>query len=107
MAGLRCGQVSTLGFDAAAGIVDWWLGIDDYWAREGIRRLARPTGGDAAIPAGASGAAALGGLLAVIHDAALADVRTALSLTSSTRALVLVTEGVTDPALFAATRDAS
>jgi diaminopropionate ammonia-lyase len=106
MAGLRCGKVSTLGFDAAAGVVDVWLGIDDGWAREGIRRLARPVGGDDTIAAGASGAAALGGLLAVVNEAALADVRTDLSFTSSTRALVLVTEGVTDPALFAAALDA-
>jgi diaminopropionate ammonia-lyase len=54
------------------------------------------------VRAGASGAAALGGLLATMRDPALTDVKGALGLGLSSRVLALVTEGVTDPELFAA-----
>lgn len=101
MAGLRCGEVSTIGFDAAHGIVESWVGIDDAWAAEGMRRLARPGSGDPVIQANASGAATLGGLLAILEDSALATVKAQLALSPTGRALFFVTEGITDPAAFA------
>jgi len=101
MAGLRNREVSPLAFRAVQPIVDAYLGIDDHWAHQAMRRLGRPAGGDPVIAAGASGAAALGGLLAVMHDPALTPVRTRLALGPSARVLVVVSEGVTDPALWA------
>ncbi|MGE3276332.1 MAG: diaminopropionate ammonia-lyase [Vicinamibacterales bacterium] len=100
MAGLRCGDVSPLAFRALHPIVDAYLAIDDEWAVEGMRRLARPSGADPAIRAGASGGAALGGLLAALHDPDLAEAKQALGLGPGSRVLVFVTEGVTDPALW-------
>ncbi len=102
MAGLRNREVSPLAFRAVQPIVNAYLGIDDQWAHQAMRRLGRPAGGDPVIAAGASGAAALGGLLAVMRDPALAPVRTRLALGPSARVLVVVSEGVTDPALWAA-----
>jgi diaminopropionate ammonia-lyase len=102
MGGLRCGEVSRLAFAATHSLVDAYVAIEDDWAREATRALARPTDGDPAIEAGASGAAALGGLLAALRDPAGADVRAGIPLTPGTRALVVVTEGVTDPAAFRA-----
>ena len=80
MAGLRNREVSPLAFRAVQPIVNAYLGIDDPWAHQAMRRLGQPTGGDPVIAAGASGAAALGGLLAVMRDPALAPVRTRLAL---------------------------
>jgi diaminopropionate ammonia-lyase len=101
MGGLRCGDVSQAGFPAVLAGVTAYVGIEDQWALDAMRRLASGAGGDPVIRAGASGAAALGGLLAALGDPSLEKVRTALGLGRSSRALALVTEGVTDPELFA------
>jgi diaminopropionate ammonia-lyase len=101
MAGLRNREVSPLAFGALQPIVDSYLAIDDSWAHEAIRRMAQPQGHDPRIEAGASGAAALGGLLAVLDDPVLASVRDHLHLSGQTRALVIVSEGVTDPDVWA------
>ena len=65
-----------------------------------MRRLARPTGSDPSIDAGASGAAALGGLLATLGDPAAGDLRQALALDGTSTVVVIVSEGVTDPPLW-------
>jgi diaminopropionate ammonia-lyase len=87
MGGLRCGEVSPLAFEATQSIVDGYVAIEDDLAFDAMRRLARPLGTDPAIECGPSGAAALGGVLAMPVE--------------HRRILVLVTEGVTDPAVFA------
>jgi diaminopropionate ammonia-lyase len=101
MGGLRCGEVSPLAFAASLGRVDAYVGIEDAWAREATRLLARPTPPDPAIEPGLSGAAALGGLLATMRDPGLADLTAHVSLGPASRVLAFVTEGVTDPDLFA------
>lgn len=101
MAGLRNREVSPLAFDALQPIVDAYVAIDDQWAHRAMRMLARPLGDDPSIAAGASGAAALGGLAAVLEDPSLEPVRQRFGLGPSSRVLVLVTEGATDPALWA------
>ena len=51
-----------------------YIGIDDAWAMDAMRRLARPVAVRIhRIAAGASGAAALGGLLAALEDPAASD----------------------------------
>ena len=100
MAGLRNRDVSPLAFESVRATVAAYLAIDDAWANDAIRRLARPIDGDPAIAAGASGAAALGGLLAATRDPGLEEVRHRLGLGPGSRVLVLVSEGVTDPALW-------
>ena len=74
MAGLRCGEVSPLAFEAAAPLVDVYLAVDDSWTREAMRRLAHPEAGDAGLAVGASGAAGIAALLAVQADPALSEV---------------------------------
>jgi diaminopropionate ammonia-lyase family len=100
MAGLRNREVSPLAFHAVLPIVDAFMSIDDLWAHEAMKRLARPHDGDEAVAAGASGAAALGGLLALCRDDAFADARRALRLSPESRVLAIVSEGVTDPGLW-------
>jgi diaminopropionate ammonia-lyase len=101
MAGLRNREVSPLAFAALQPIVDTYLAIDDAWAFEAIRRLGDPQGDDPRIEAGASGAAALGGLIALLRDPALDSTRRHLRLNEHTRALVIVSEGITDPDVWA------
>ena len=100
MAGLRNREVSPLAFQSLRSTVAAYLAIDDVWANDAMRTLADPAEGDPMLAAGASGAAALGGLLAVCGDPAMQQVRERLSLGATSRVLVLVSEGVTEPALW-------
>lgn len=102
MGGLRCGEMSAAVFPAIRSLVDAFVAIEDRYAFEAMRRLARPEAGDPVIRCGASGAAALGGLLAALTHADLAAVRERLGLGPGSHVLALVTEGVTDPDGFAA-----
>jgi diaminopropionate ammonia-lyase len=92
--------VSVLAFEAAFPLVAGYIAIDDDWAIRAMRRLARPEGGDPRITAGASGAAALGGLLATLEDPAASELRDALALGSRSTVLLIVSEGITDPPLW-------
>jgi diaminopropionate ammonia-lyase len=100
MGGLRCGVMSPSVFPVVQTLVDACVGIEDAYAFEAMRLLARPGGSDPAIACGPSGGAALGGLLATLRDPALAAVREFLRLDHQTSVVVLVTEGVTEPALY-------
>jgi diaminopropionate ammonia-lyase len=100
MGGLRCGEISHTAYEALRTLVDGYVAIEDDWAFEAMRRLAAPDHGDPAIRAGASGAAALGGVMATLRDASLGDFHRAVRLGSSSRVLAIATEGVTEPAVF-------
>lgn len=95
MAGLRNREVSPLAFESLLPNVDAFMAIDDAWAFDAIRDLHK-----AGIHAGASGAAALGGLLAMCRDQSMTAARAAIGLSEASRVVCIVSEGVTDPALF-------
>ena len=97
MAGLRNREVSPPAFASLLPNVDAFMAIDDQWSFDAMRELAA-----VGIRAGSSGSAALGGLIALCRDRSMADARAALGLQPSSRVLVLVSEGVTDPSLFEA-----
>jgi diaminopropionate ammonia-lyase len=100
MGGLRCGEMSPSVFPAVSSLVDACIGIDDEHAFRAMRQLARPVAPDPAIECGPSGAAALGGLLAV-QDGSAGDVFAAhIGLTPEARVVVLATEGKTEPELY-------
>jgi diaminopropionate ammonia-lyase len=100
MGPLRCGEVSVLAFDAALPTVAGYIAVEDAWAETAMRRLARPLGSDRPIVAGPSGAAALAGLLATLQDVSAQELRRALDIGPRTSILVIVSEGLTDPALW-------
>jgi diaminopropionate ammonia-lyase len=100
MGGLRCGVMSPSVFPAVRDQVHAFVGIEDDYAFEAMRAFARPVAPDPEIACGPSGAAALGGVLAVLRDPALAEVRDHLRLGAGTTVVVLVTEGVTEPLLY-------
>jgi diaminopropionate ammonia-lyase len=103
MAGLRNREVSPPAFMALLPVVDAFMAIDDRWSNAAMRAFAQPRPGDPVITAGASGSAALGGLLALCQEPSLRDARLSLGLSESSRVVVIVSEGVTDPELWRAT----
>ena len=92
MAGLNCGRVSMVAWPIVSTGIDAFIAIADERAREAMRALAR-----AGIVAGETGAAGLAGLIELLAGAETARYRAALQLSKDTRALILVTEGATDP----------
>ena len=90
MAGLSCGTASPIAFPFLAAGLDAAIAFDDEWAEEGMRLLAAE-----GIVSGESGAATLGTLLSLADRRA--DLRDTLNLGPDDVALVIVTEGATDP----------
>ena len=87
MAGLNCGEVSIVAWPRLYAGVDVFIAIDDSAAERGMRDLA-----GIGIVSGETGAASLAGLRALV-DAGPVDPR-------GKRALVICTEGATDPSAY-------
>lgn len=96
MAGLNCGTPSLVAWPILDAGVDAFLEIADGWAVDAMRAL-RSEG----IAAGETGAASLAGLLALASPQLRGEAAAFLGLESRTRALVLLTEGPTDPDAYA------
>jgi diaminopropionate ammonia-lyase len=96
MAGLNCGLPSELVWPIVAAGTDVFVGIDDRYAEQSMRLLA-----DEGVVAGESGAAGLGGLLAIAHSGSDDD-RRAAGLGAKACVLVVNTEGATDPVNYQA-----
>ena len=100
MAGLNCGTLSDAAWPIIRDTYTAALTIGDSWSRHAMSTYWRPRKGDPQVVSGESGAAALGGLLALCRDQGLAEARERLPLSRSTTVLVLNTEGDTDPESF-------
>jgi diaminopropionate ammonia-lyase len=100
MAGLNCGRPSLAAWPTLRHGVDFFLSIEDRFAEEAMRLLWRPAAGDERVESGESGAAGLAGLIALLTDAAFRTARDRLRLSGATTALVINTEGATDPEEF-------
>ena len=98
MAGLSCGEVSSLAWEILADGADGAITINDELALEGMRRLADPVGSDPAIVAGECSGAAAGALMALADRP---ELRALIGLDARSRVLLLGTEGATDPAIYA------
>jgi diaminopropionate ammonia-lyase len=101
MGGLRCGEMSPMVLPAVRALVAGYVAIEDAFVFEAMRLLARPAPPDPPVRSGASGAAALGGLLATLVTDACSELKQRMGLGVDSRITVLVSEGVTDPAVFA------
>lgn len=97
MAGLACGEISTLAWEILQHCAEAVVGLSDEAAVQGMRLLAESRHGDAPLVAGES---AVAGLMALIEAAASPDTRAVLRLDSRARVLVFGTEGATDPDLY-------
>lgn len=99
MAGLNCGTPSYLAFEILQQGVDAFLIISDEYAIDAIKYLNAPLPGDPYIASGESGAAGLGGLLAILENRQLSELRHFLNISSESNILIFNTENVTDPEL--------
>lgn len=100
MAGLNCGLPSLGAWPLIQAGTSVFVAIDDSYAEAAMCRLFRPLGQDPKIVAGESGAAGLGGLMALCLEAELDAVRSRLALDHRATVLVVNTEGATDPLNF-------
>ena len=100
MAGLRCGEVSPLAFEALTDVVDGFIAVEDDWCRAAMRRFAHPEPSDPAMVVGTSGAAGLAALLSAADSAATKALLDACAPSSGRRVLVIATEGLTEPDLW-------
>jgi diaminopropionate ammonia-lyase len=97
MAGLACGEVSSLAWEILRDHGDAVMALPDEAAIDLMKRLANPEGNDTPIVAGESAVAGLAGLLAASADK---EARESLGLGPDSRVLVFGTEGDTDPELY-------
>lgn len=98
MAGLSCGEPSELAWEILAEEASDFLTIPDALVAPAVRLLARPLEDDPAIEAGESAVAGLAALIAARQDTGLSA---KLGLDGQSRVLLIGSEGVTDPAIFA------
>lgn len=98
MAGLSCGEPSELAWEILAEEVSDFLTIPEAIVAPSVRLLARPLDGDTAIEAGESAIAGLAALIAIRQDAVLSQ---KLGIDGQSRILLIGSEGVTDPEIFA------
>lgn len=97
MAGLACGEVSLVAWDALRLAAADALAISDTAAAAAMRALAEGTSGDPRIVAGEAGVGGLAGLMAAACDE---SGRRKLGLGPDSRVLIIGSEGATDPALY-------
>jgi diaminopropionate ammonia-lyase len=87
-----------MAWEILAEEVSDFLTIPESLVAPTLRLLACPLPGDQAIEAGESAIAGLAALIAARQDAELSQ---QLGLTAASRVLLIGSEGVTDPAIFA------
>jgi diaminopropionate ammonia-lyase len=97
MAGLACGEASTLAWPALGTWADAFAVCQDDVAHRGMRVLGNPLGKDLRIISGESGAVTTGMLFELCTDPRLEDARRAMALGPESRVLLFSTEGDTDP----------
>ncbi len=97
MAMLECHEASLIAFRVLERVADGFMTVEEEDAPEAMRRLAAPVDGDPAVVAGESGGVGFAGLLAALGDP---DLAARIGLGPQARALVINTEGATDPALY-------
>jgi diaminopropionate ammonia-lyase len=96
--GLASGKPSTLAWEILAAGADDFVSIDDAASFTAMRVLAAASHGDPPVIAGEAGAAGLGALMAALASPGSAA---ALGLDTSSRVLLVASEGATDAATYA------
>ena len=100
MAGLACGEPSTLAWSILKDYTTAFMSCPDYMAANGMRMLAAPVRGDQPIVSGESGAAGAGALHWLMSSPSAADQREALGLNAEASVLLISTEGDTVPHIY-------
>ena len=100
MAGLACGEPSTLAWNILKDYTTAFMSCPDYMAANGMRMLAAPVQGDQPIVSGESGAAGAGALHWLMCHPTAASQRETLSLNAEASVLLISTEGDTVPHIY-------
>jgi len=100
MAGLACGEPSTLAWKILRDYADVFVACPDYVAMRGMRILGNPLQGDDRVISGESGAVTLGLLTLVLGQESSRHIAGALRLNETSKVLLLSTEGDTDPDMY-------
>jgi diaminopropionate ammonia-lyase len=100
LTGLRCGTPALLAWDILKDGIDVFMSIPDSYGIKAMQDFYYPFKQDKQIFAGESGAAGLGGLIAMACDPSLQGLKKEVGLNEESRVLVFVTEGVTDSEVF-------
>lgn len=100
MAGLNCGTPSTLAMEILSEGVDLFISIPDWYAKIAMMAMFYSKGEDEQIISGGSGAAGLGGLMALLKEDSFAEARDYIGMNHFSKVLVFNTEGNTDPVNF-------
>ena len=100
MAGLACGEPSTLAWNILKDYTTAFMSCPDYVAANGMRMLAAPVVGDQPVVSGESGAAGAGALHWLTCHPAAAEQREALGLNAEASVLLISTEGDTVPHIY-------
>ena len=98
MAGLACGETSTLAWRFLEPSVDLFLTLEDEEAVGAMRRLAEGSARDLPVVSGESGAASAAALLQLARSGAA---KAQAGLDASSRVLLISTEGATAPSVYA------
>ncbi|WP_107943212.1 diaminopropionate ammonia-lyase [Metasolibacillus fluoroglycofenilyticus] len=96
MAGLACGEPSTLGWQILNDYADAFLSCPDYIAAQGMRILAAPIKGDVQVISGESGAVGVGALSEMLRKGEYMHLKEQLNINGSSKILFFSTEGDTD-----------
>ncbi len=99
MAGLSCGEPSGMAWEILSEEAADFVTIPDAIVAPTVRLLAKAETGDALVEAGESAVAGLAALIAARLDP---DLSAKLGLDETSRALLIGSEGVTDPVIFEA-----
>src|SRR5690606_36970830 len=92
MVGLNCGTPSLVAWPLVSRTFDAFVAIEDAWSRRAMRVLA-----EIGVVAGETGAAGLAGLTMLLTTEHADEARRRLQVDENTSALVVITEGATDP----------
>ena len=99
MAGLSCGEPSEMAWEILAEEAADFVTIPDSIVAPAVRLLANGETGDPVVEAGESAVAGLSALIAACQSP---EMKATLGLDETSRVLLIGSEGVTDPAIFAA-----
>lgn len=96
MAGLACGELSSLAWPILESYGEVFFSCSDSLAAEGMRILGAPVGADPRVISGESGAIGMGVLWKLLTDSVYQELRTQIGLNEHARVLLFSTEGATD-----------
>lgn len=97
MAGLACGEPNPIGWDILKDYSDAYVSCPEYISAKGMRVLGNPMGEDKKVISGESGAVTLGLLYEILTNEDLKELKEELKLDENSLAVVISTEGDTDP----------